>query len=97
MSGETLTPYTGVFYTGGSLNPARSLGPAIVNTSFPGYFWIYFLGPILGALLACAFYALLKNLRYHECNPGQDDDGYKAPHSPYSDVEQAKPGPASTP
>lgn len=26
-----------------SLNPARSLGPAIVLHSFPTYFWIYML------------------------------------------------------
>lgn len=26
-----------------SLNPARSLGPAIVLHSFPTYFWIYIL------------------------------------------------------
>jgi aquaporin related protein len=54
------------------LNPARSLGPAVVNRSFPGYFWIYWLGPVLGSLLACGFYTLLKYLRWRECNPGQD-------------------------
>lgn len=62
----------GVYFTGGSLNPARSLGPAVVNHSFPGYFWIYWLGPLLGSLLACGFYVLLKYLRWKECNPGQD-------------------------
>ena len=61
-----------MYFTGGSLNPARSLGPAVVNHSFPGYFWIYWLGPLLGSLLACGFYALLKYLRWKECNPGQD-------------------------
>ncbi|KAK0748942.1 aquaporin-like protein [Schizothecium vesticola] len=67
-----LAELTGVYFTGGSLNPARSLGPAVVNGSFPSYFWIYFLGPVLGALLASGFYALLKYLRWKECNPGQD-------------------------
>ncbi|KXX80324.1 Aquaporin-2 [Madurella mycetomatis] len=62
----------GVYFTGGSLNPARSLGPALVNGSFPGYFWIYWLGPILGSLLASAFYTLLRWLHWEECNPGQD-------------------------
>ncbi|KAK5651813.1 hypothetical protein OQA88_11681 [Cercophora sp. LCS_1] len=67
-----LTQLTGVYFTGGSLNPARSLGPAVITASFPSYFWIYFVGPGLGALLASAFYSLLKYMRWKECNPGQD-------------------------
>ncbi|KAH6855483.1 aquaporin-like protein [Chaetomium sp. MPI-CAGE-AT-0009] len=67
-----LAELVGVYFTGGSLNPARSLGPAVVNRSFPGYFWIYWLGPLLGSLLACGFYVLLKYLRWKECNPRQD-------------------------
>lgn len=31
----------GVFYTGGSLNPARSFGPSVVLTDFESYHWIY--------------------------------------------------------
>jgi aquaporin rerated protein, other eukaryote len=30
-----------VYYTGGSLNPARSFGPNVVMRSFPSYHWIY--------------------------------------------------------
>ncbi|KAK0725936.1 aquaporin-like protein [Lasiosphaeris hirsuta] len=67
-----LAELVGVYFTGGSLNPARSLGPAVVNGSFPAYFWIYWVGPLLGSLLASAFYSLLKYLRWRECNPGQD-------------------------
>lgn len=62
----------GIYFTGGSLNFARSLGPAVVNRHFPGYFWIYFVGPLLGALLASGFYKLLNLMRYETCNPGQD-------------------------
>lgn len=65
----------GIYYTGGSLNFARSLGPAAVNHHFPGYFWIYFVGPLLGSLLASAFYGLLNSMRYQTCNPGQDFSG----------------------
>ncbi|KAK3489596.1 aquaporin-like protein [Neurospora hispaniola] len=70
-----LSQLVGVYFTGGSLNPVRSLGPAIVNRHFPGYHWIYWLGPVLGALLACGFYKLLQALRYHDLNPGADGDG----------------------
>ena len=31
----------GVFYTGGSLNPARSFGPCVVTKSFDPEHWIY--------------------------------------------------------
>lgn len=65
----------GVFFTGGSLNFARSLGPAVINRSFPGYFWIYFLGPVCGSAMASGFYYLLKRMRWQDCNPGQDHDG----------------------
>jgi aquaporin Z len=41
--------------TGTSLNPARTLGPAILVPVYTGL-WIYFLGPIAGALVAVAAY-----------------------------------------
>ncbi|KAF6806745.1 aquaporin [Colletotrichum sojae] len=69
-----LSELVGVHFTGGSLNPARTLGPAAVNGSFPGYSWIYWFGPIFGSLLACGLYALLRWLRYYEVNPDQDAD-----------------------
>ena len=62
----------GVYYTGGSLNPARSFGPAVVLRDFPGYHWIYWLGPALGSLIAVGFYNLIKALEYETANPGQD-------------------------
>jgi MIP family channel proteins len=41
--------------TGGSFNPARWFGPALVGNSFGGV-WPYLAGPIVGALLAAAVY-----------------------------------------
>lgn len=29
----------GVYFTGGSLNPARSFGPALIGGEWPGYHW----------------------------------------------------------
>ncbi|KAI2606712.1 aquaporin-like protein [Hypoxylon sp. NC1633] len=63
----------GVYYTGGSLNPARSLGCAVAAPSFPRDHWIYWIGPLLGALLAAGYYRLVKICHYEEANPGQDN------------------------
>jgi aquaporin related protein len=65
---------TGVYFTGGSLNPARSFGPAVVNVSFSHYHWIYWLGPVLGSVVAAGFYKFIKILEYETANPDQDMD-----------------------
>lgn len=59
----------GVYYTGGSVNPARSFGPAVVSHSFHSYHWIYWVGPILGAFLASAFYMFIKACKYQHYLP----------------------------
>lgn len=58
-------------YTGASVNPARSLGPAIVAGQYKNL-WIYILAPITGSLLATGIYALVKWAGYQDVNPGQD-------------------------
>ncbi|KAL1590604.1 hypothetical protein WHR41_00846 [Cladosporium halotolerans] len=65
----------GVNYTGASVNPARSFGPCIASASFPGYHWIYWLGPVLGAFVAGGFYHFIKFFNYEDANPGQDSAG----------------------
>lgn len=45
--------------SGASMNPARSLGPALVAGTWGGH-WIYWLGPILGALLGAVAYEMLR-------------------------------------
>lgn len=42
-------------YTGGSLNPARSLGPAIFANEWD-YHYVYWIGPLVGAIVAGLLY-----------------------------------------
>jgi MIP family channel proteins len=44
--------------TGAGFNPARSLGPAVVSGAFSD-FWIYIVGPVIGAVLAAFGYRAL--------------------------------------
>lgn len=81
--------FRGVYYTGGSVNPARTFGPCVVLGSFDSYHWIYWVGPFLGSLLATGFYLLVKALEYETVNPEQDTDGgMKYSFDPHMDEEK---------
>jgi MIP family channel proteins len=58
--------------TGAGFNPARALGPAVVGEAFNGvgtFLYVYFLGPVIGALIAAfGFEALV--LRPAHLEPG---------------------------
>lgn len=45
--------------TGASMNPARSLGPALASGEWRD-FWIYVLGPIIGAVLGASAYQFIR-------------------------------------
>lgn len=42
--------------TGAAMNPARAYGPMIAGGFFPGYWYIYLVGPVIGAILAGLVY-----------------------------------------
>lgn len=67
-----VTQLATVNFSGGSLNPTRSFGPAVVTRSFTTYHWIYWIGPMVGAVAASGYYRFIKYFDYEEANPGQD-------------------------
>jgi MIP family channel proteins len=47
--------------TGGSMNPARSFGPALLAGGVPlASYWIYVVGPVLGSMLAARLYETIR-------------------------------------
>jgi aquaporin Z len=45
--------------SGASMNPVRSLAPALVRADF-AHFWVYLAGPLIGAMVAVAFAHVLR-------------------------------------
>ncbi|KAM8990674.1 aquaporin-4-like [Ara ararauna] len=77
--------------SGGSLNPARSLGPALVTGVWDNH-WVYWLGPVLGSVLAGLCHELL-------LAPGASRDKLRSclPCRDVALVEATSPAPSSPP
>ncbi|CAL9201070.1 aquaporin NIP2-1-like [Musa acuminata AAA Group] len=45
--------------SGGSMNPARTLGPAVASSNYDSL-WVYFLGPVLGTLSGACSYSFIR-------------------------------------
>lgn len=62
--------------TGGSFNPARAFGPALVGHAFDGagqFFMVYIVGPLIGAVVAVILYAVMVE------TPGKREPGGAEP------------------
>ncbi len=73
--------------TGGSLNPARWFGPALVGNHFADA-WAYILGPIVGGLLAAAVYRFIIE---PNSGPVQEMADTVAPRGPAPPAGEAPP------
>jgi aquaporin related protein len=63
-------------YTGGSLNPARSLGPAVVANQW-AHHWVYWAGPIVGGMVAALIYQKAFRARSPEEEQELEDYQYR--------------------
>jgi aquaporin NIP len=50
------------------MNPARSLGPAIISGNFNDI-WIYMTAPTIGALAGALLFRVLRLQQRRQCNP----------------------------
>ncbi|KAG6430056.1 hypothetical protein SASPL_108117 [Salvia splendens] len=57
-------------FSGGSMNPARSFGPAVASGDYDGI-WVYWVGPLIGGGLAGAIYSNV--FMHHEHAPLSSD------------------------
>lgn len=56
------------------LNPARALGPAFVTNKQWDSHWVFWLGPVFGAILATVIFEFIFNAKRHK-RPKDSIDG----------------------
>jgi aquaporin TIP len=71
--------FVGIPLTGASMNPARSLGPFVVNNDYKDV-WVYILGPLIGAAIAALVYEYI--FLWGSDDETGDDELVEAPAGP---------------
>jgi len=80
-------------FTGGSLNPARTFGPAIWSSTWTHH-WIYWVGPLSGALAA----GLLQRFVFlQQLTPSESERGPMEPNLEPTPNPNPSPSPSSSP
>ena len=75
----TLVHILGIPFTGTSVNPARSIGPALLTKGDAlSQLWVFIVGPLVGGILAALFYRYV-------ISPSDEED------EEYEEVEEVKP------
>ncbi|KAF9347952.1 hypothetical protein BGX34_002791 [Mortierella sp. NVP85] len=59
-------------YTNAAINPARAFGTSVAARSFAREHWIYWFGPLCGAILAAALHILFRSMDYDHYSAGID-------------------------
>lgn len=80
----TIDVFVGGLVTGAAMNPARAFGPELAGNVWTGW-WIYWVGPIAGALVASLIY------EYLYLRPGEPP----VVGTPESGVDEPRPGDAA--
>jgi aquaporin TIP len=67
-----LIHFVGIPFTGASVNPARSFGPALVTNEWKD-FWVYIAGPVIGAVVVALGWMVWKDLGDDSLDPAQQE------------------------